>query len=118
MILEGITEDTIHGKELCEKLLTLLESSKSEYASDLIPDLSYINNRAECVTGIEIESVEYHCGNDYTLNYKFDWSVYNGCADMDEMDTIHTHVSFSIEYNGFINFDLSCLEERSTAGEL
>lgn len=118
MILEGLTGEVVNGGAFCQTLNEFLEKKKSIYEDQLIPDLSYINNRAECVTGIEIECIEHHFSNEYTLNYKFDWTVYNGCANMDEMDTIETHIFFTVEIDGTIHFELSQLERRSTAGEL
>jgi len=118
MLLEGINEKTQHGEHLCSALSELLNKEKTDYEYQLIPDLDYINHRAECVTGIEIESVQYQSNNEYILIYSFEWCVYNGCADMDEQDTIEESALFTVEDDGSIIIDFSISEERSTADEL
>ncbi|MFT5637097.1 MAG: hypothetical protein ACI89T_002572 [Cognaticolwellia sp.] len=118
MFLDGIKPGVKHGSHLCKSLFDLLKKEKSSYEEKLIPDLSYINHRAECVTGIEIESVQYESHNQYSLIYSFEWFVYNGCADMDEQDTIEEQTSFTVEDDGSINIDFIISEVRSTADEL
>ncbi|MBW8192970.1 hypothetical protein K0504_18225 [Neiella marina] len=118
MVLEGLTSEIENGKAFCQTLCQFFEKQKETFENQLIPDLSYINNIAECVTGIEIKSVEHHFKNQYTLNYKFDWTVYNGCSDLDEMGTIAAHISFRVENDGSVHFDCSPLDDRSTADEL
>ncbi|WP_241149110.1 hypothetical protein [Photobacterium sanguinicancri] len=87
------------------------------YGSSLIPDLSHINSRAENHTGIDICEVTYLGGNEYQLEYGYQWSVYNGCADMDLEGEEDSSVSFTIDENGEIEFEFLDIEERDTREE-
>lgn len=112
-----VDENFVHGSDKTRMLEEFLTQHKSEYESDLIGDLSHINNRAENYNGIEIEQIEHITGNEYRMSYKYDWFVYNGCADMDEQDNEYDSVRFTIGMNGEIEFDIPELEERSTYNE-
>ena len=49
--------------------------------------------------------------------YSYEWTVYNGCADMNEQDTVEESVSFTLEDNGEIQFDFDVLSDRDTVNE-
>lgn len=108
---------TKHGKQTAMDLNGFLDSQKPYFERDLIPDLDFISHQAENHTGIEVVSVDHHINNEYTLTYRFDWSVYNGCSDMDESGTVEANISFTV-HTDRIEFDLSAVASRSTMDEL
>lgn len=118
MKLAGFKNNLIDGKGLCAELYDFLNKEKPQYEQKLIPDLSYINHIAECSTGIDITAIEHRSNNIYRLNYSLEWSIYNGCSDLDEKGTISTHVSFKRESDSSLVFDMSVLEASTSAGEL
>jgi hypothetical protein len=107
----------VHGHDKTRMIEEFLTKHKKEYEAQLIGDLSHINHRAENYNGIQIEQIEYQTSNEYCMTYKYDWFVYNGCADMDEQDNENGFVCFTVGGNGDIEFDMPELEERSTYNE-
>lgn len=71
MKLDRINENTEHGDHLCEDLSNLLYKEKESFQQKLIGDITHIHDRADCVHGIEIGSVEYKSYNEYLLEYNF-----------------------------------------------
>lgn len=106
-----------HGNGLCKELKIFLESNQKLFESSLIPDLSFINHRAENHTGIDINEVTYLEGNEYQLDYSYQWSVYNGCANMDLDGEKETEITFTIDENGDIEFEFLDIEVRDTFEE-
>ena len=72
-------------------------------------DLSHLSDRVDIYKGdIEIEHVHHSSENEYVLEYSFDWSIYNGCADMDESGVERNTVTFEVSENGELAFDDPC----------
>ena len=113
----NVDSNFVHGNEHSKNLETFLYKNKKKFESSLIHDLKHINHRAQNCTGIDIEDIQYQSNNEYILNYKYDWSIYNGCPDMEENDTEYDCISFTIEQNGIIEFDFTILDERTTHEE-
>lgn len=69
----GITDALIKSilSKHAERILTLLTVN----FSDVVP-------RAECYN-LNIEHVHDEGDGQFTVNYTFDYNVYNGCSDMD-----------------------------------
>jgi len=106
-----------HGVKQCKIIQDFLYKNKNEFESILIGDLAHINQRAECYNGIEIEHLQHVSGNEYQLDYSYEWNIYNGCSDMNEHEKENDSVFFEIDEQGKIHFDLTILEERSTHNE-
>ncbi|MFA0607283.1 hypothetical protein [Vibrio amylolyticus] len=117
MRIEGFDSSTQHGSQWNRKLTQFLVKNKDSFEGDLIPDLDFINHRAENHTGIDIGAVEHQTINEYVLSYSVDWDIYNGCADMEENGTIQVTIPFTVEHDGEIKFDYSIVESRSTVEE-
>ncbi|WP_430454927.1 hypothetical protein [Rheinheimera sp.] len=107
MLIYPLQSNEEVGEHLCQKLVKFLNSNKSEFQANLIGDLSYIDNRAACHTGIKIEDVQYHYGT-FMLYYSFEWTIYNGCADMEESGEEEESLEFTVdEESGEIEFSFS-----------
>ncbi|MGL6403447.1 hypothetical protein ACSZM0_20975 [Aeromonas hydrophila] len=106
-----------HGDSICSDLLDFLNKNKKSFENTLIPDLDYIDSRAENINGIEIEQVSYCGENQYLLEYNYDWSVYRGCSDMDEYGSNEDSITFIINDNGEIEFEHLEVTERNTIDE-
>ena len=100
MIFHSKSGEIKHGSHLCEELKAFLIEHEKFFGSSLVPDLSHINSRAENHTGIDIFDVTFLGGNEYQLDYQYQWSVYNGCADMDLEGEEDTAVTFVLENGG------------------
>ncbi|MFK5950198.1 MAG: hypothetical protein QM500_15645 [Methylococcales bacterium] len=118
LVLPNVTDSYVHGSNKCREIKIFLNLNKSFFEYSLIPDLSNINYRAECHTGIDIEHISYLCKNEYQIDYAYDWNVYNGCEDMEETGTEHESVIFSISDIGDIYFETEHMENRSSHDEL
>ncbi|MCU8129153.1 hypothetical protein M2H37_21780, partial [Vibrio vulnificus] len=117
MIFKSKSGEIEHGSQLCEELKAFLIEHENSFGSSLVPDLSHINSRAENHTGIDIFEVTFLGGNEYQLDYQYQWSVYNGCADMDLEGEEDTAVTFVLGNDGEIEFDILEVEERNTIEE-
>ncbi|WP_274008797.1 hypothetical protein [Vibrio parahaemolyticus] len=117
MIFQSMSGEIEHGTHLCQELKAFLVKHEESFGSSLVPDLSHINSRAENHTGIDILDVTFLGGNEYQLDYQYQWSVYNGCADMDLEGEEDSSVIFTLESDGEIEFDILEVEERSTIEE-
>jgi hypothetical protein len=106
-----------NGQAVCDALEKFFKENKGSFERTLIPDLSHIDSRAENINGIDIGEVTYQGNGEYQLDYSYDWSVYRGCSNMDEYDVCEESVVFSMDENGYIEFDTSHFEERDTIEE-
>lgn len=105
MLIFPLQPDTEVGPNLCADLFKFLIKHKSEFENKLVGDLSYIDNRANCQTGIEVEDVQYQQGT-FFLCYSFEWTIYNGCADMENSGSEEDNVDFTVdEDTGEIEFN-------------
>ncbi|WBA10767.1 hypothetical protein [Salinivibrio kushneri] len=117
MIFTNDGQPFSNGQAVCGALEKFLSTNKRSFERSLIPDLSHIDSRAENINGIDIDKVTYQGNGEYQLDYSYDWFVYRGCSDMNEYDECEEYVMFSMDENGYIEFDTSHLEERDTIEE-
>lgn len=99
-----------HGEQQCLHLAQVLKLQKNNFQLSLIPDLTYIHESAACSTGISITCVEYKKNNVYTLQYYYEWSLFNDCLDLNEDGIHYEKVDFSINESGIVLFDLSIFQ--------
>lgn len=104
--------------ELCKKLKLFIESNIEELEKELVSDLSHIDPLAVNSNGLSIENITHVQSNQYQLNYRYDYNIYNGCADMDANDEFSGRLIFIIGDDGKIKFEYPVYEERSTCDEL
>jgi len=118
LILPNVTEGFIHGDDKCPEISSYLNKHKSSFEYSLIPDLSYLNHRAECHTGIDIDHISYISKNEYQIDYSYDWNIYNGCDGLNDSGTENECVIFTISKSGEIEFETEHFEARSTHDEI
>ncbi|OBU16388.1 hypothetical protein AYY19_04315 [Photobacterium aquimaris] len=117
MIFTNNGQPLSNGEAVCDALEEFLKINKERFEHSLIPNLSHIDHRAENINGIDIGDVTYQGNGEYQLDYSYDWSVYRGCSDMDQYDECEESVVFTIDENGYIEFDTSHFEQRDTIEE-
>lgn len=105
------------GQHNCVVLMQALELAKDEFQRSLIPDLSHIDVMAHNQNGIVIQSVTYLGGDEYLLEYSYDWEVFNGCIDVHETGIERNKTKFSLSEQGRIEFDLNAFQDRDTLEE-
>jgi hypothetical protein len=103
---------------ICRELKALIEEHIDEISSEIVSDLSHIDDRAYSVTGLEIISVSHAEDNQYSLDYKYDYNIYNGCSDLNVNDDVCESLSFTVHEDGELEFDFPEYEKRSTFDEL
>ena len=103
--------------EFTAKLKKFVEDSLDLFAGELIGDLSHIHSRAECHSGVNIDGFHKSSEGEYQLDYSYDWSVYNGCADMDESDSVTESTFIYVDEDGEVEIDIPEFEEKSTVEE-
>lgn len=91
---------------LCGELEKFLTENASEFEGELVGDLSHIDQRAENHTGVEIDQVSYHGGNEFMLEYTYQYHIYNGCADMDGSGEKSEHTTFTLQPNGTLEIEI------------
>ncbi len=111
------TEPLNHGHELCSELEAFLQQNKASFEHKLIVDLSHIDHMAHNLTGINIDKVVFVNGQQYQLEYSFDWELNRGCSDIHDHGVQHERVAFIIESNGFININFPIVDSRDTCDE-
>ena len=112
--LHNIKQD---DRDFTSALQKFLEPCVEKFSPDLIGDLSHINSRAECYTDINIENLDKSCDGEYQLDYSYEWSVYNGCADMDESGQVEGVTFVYVSDEGDVEIKILEVEERTTIDE-
>ncbi|SJL83779.1 hypothetical protein VPAL9027_01757 [Vibrio palustris] len=117
LIFSSSMQPLVNGAELCSELAIYLALNKSDFEQRLIPDLTYIDQTAHNVNGIQVERVEYITGELYQLYYGVDWEVFRGCSDIYETGIQHEKVSFTLHHDGVIEMEFPSYHERDTHDE-
>ncbi|AGH80875.1 hypothetical protein PCNPT3_04665 [Psychromonas sp. CNPT3] len=117
MYLGKIPNITQDDPDVIAKLQTFIESCVDEFSAGLIGDLSHINLGAECSAGINVEGLHKITEGEYQLNYSYTWFIYNGCADMDESDSVEGATVIYMSDDGDIDIKLLEVEARNTIDE-
>ncbi|USP06030.1 hypothetical protein LGV68_01610 [Vibrio sp. LQ2] len=118
MIFTPLSQPIEHGPALCDALKDFLIAHKSTFQEKLIPDLSYIDDMAHNVNGIEIQSVHHLAKNRYQIEYSYDWDLFLGCSDINQSGTGHDHIRFTLDPEGQINMEYLFPDELDTSDEL
>lgn len=118
MIFTPLSQPMEHGPALCDALKDFLIANKNTFQDKLIPDLSYIDDMAHNVNGIEIQSVHHLTENRYQIEYSYDWELFLGCSDINQSGIGHDHIRFTLDPEGQINMEYLFPDERDTNGEL
>ena len=96
-------------------LQSLLEDNESDFSSVLDCDVSHIDRRAE-VHAVRIMAVNIS-GSQIEVSYDVEYSIYNGCKDMDVNDAESLHVFGDLTDEGWAFDEYVPPEPRSTVDE-
>lgn len=90
--------------------------------SDLVPaltsGLSFYSENARYVEG-SLEIIEINCiGNsEYSMSYRYQWSIFNACIDISGDEYINDSVTFTLTEKGLV-FEVIDNSRPSSADEL
>ncbi|ROR26881.1 hypothetical protein FB440_1213 [Vibrio crassostreae] len=118
MLFDRKPEPAVDGAELCSELTDFLTEISNEFESKLVPDLSYIDEMAHVVNGINIKNVVHVNANQYRLQYSFDWELFLGCSDRNETGVENGSVLFTLEDDNVLNINFPNYGSRDTSDEL
>ncbi|NPA72299.1 MAG: hypothetical protein GXO35_05665 [Gammaproteobacteria bacterium] len=99
-------------------LLDFLNTQYESIQHALIRDLTFISQLAHYKSGLKIERVVPIEPGVFQLYFHYQWHIFQGCLDLDEMGEINDKVTFIVTEQGQVVFDLSLFEGASTADEL
>lgn len=105
----------LNAQEMESHLNSLANDTESDFRGALDLDVSHIDNRAEAY-GVRITDVDMDATS-ISVSYEVDYSIYNGCKDMDIDDSEELFVSGVRTTDGWV-FDESIPHpKRTTADE-
>lgn len=103
------------AKEMEKHLQSLIDDDESDFANALDYDVSHIDLRAQ-VYAVRVTQVEIH-GSRIVVTYELEYSIYNGCADMDVQDSEELHVHGDLTADGWAFNEHVPPHKRSTVEE-
>ena len=99
-----------------ERLLqSLIEDDESDFSDALDHDVSHIDQRAQ-VYAVRITDVDIN-GSQIAVAYELEYSIYNGCKDMDVQDEEELHVFGELTDEGWAFDEHVPPQKRSTVDE-
>jgi hypothetical protein len=66
---------------------------------------------------VQFTNVTLGSGDSITIEYEYDWSLYRGCSDMNEADTVEAHISGTYKDGSFEFPIIPSTTDRSTYDE-
>lgn len=117
-MLKMISSD-IYGKNPAVKeLQEIIQCSLSEIEEPLIGDLSYFSENARYEpNSMEIVSITQTGESIYSMSYRFKWTIFNGCLDINADEFTTQNVTFSVTPEG-LEFDIIDMSRGTTSDEL
>ena len=117
-MLKMIPSD-IYGKNPSVKeLQEIIQRSLSEIEEPLIGDLSYFSENARYEpNSLQIVSITQTDTNQYSMSYRYKWTIFNGCLDINADEFTTQNVTFTVRPEGF-EFDIIDTSRGTTADEL
>ena len=109
----------IYGKNPAVKeLQEIIQCSLSEIEEPLIGDLSYFSENARYEpNSMEIVSITQTGESIYSMSYRFKWTIFNGCLDINADEFTTQNVTFSVTPEG-LEFDIIDMSRGTTSDEL
>ncbi|KAB8305685.1 hypothetical protein EH227_24240 [Rouxiella chamberiensis] len=109
----------INEKILSPQVLQqIIECTLSEIEAPLIGDLRYFSENAQYEpSSLQIVSITQIDKNYYSMTYRFRWTVFNGCLDINAEEFMMQSVTFHVKPEG-LEFDIIELNKGTTADEL
>lgn len=78
------------ARDMEKFLQSLIDDNESDFLDALDMDVSHIDQRAQ-VDAIRVTDVDIN-GSSIAVTYDLEYSIYNGCKDMDVQDAEELHV--------------------------
>ncbi|MDW5505624.1 hypothetical protein R6Y99_12240 [Pseudomonas lundensis] len=101
-----------------KKLKKVINDKMSELAPALTSGLSFYSESARYAEGsLEILDIQEMSNGQYSMSYRYKWTIFNGCLDISAEEYISDSVTFSLAEPGLI-FDIIDNSRPSTADEL
>lgn len=113
--MDKIIVPTLPTAREMEELLQSLIDDESDFSSALDHDVSHIDRRAQ-VHAVRITNVDIN-GSQIVVTYDLEYSIYNGCKDMDIVDTEELHVFGELTDEGWAFDEYVPPPKRTTVDE-
>lgn len=99
-------------------LIKIIEPNLSQIETDLVGDLSYYSESSQYTPGsLKIMSITATSNEQYSMSYRFKWSIFNGCLDINAEEFTNECVSFKVKNHG-LEFDIIDTKRSTSAEEL
>lgn len=100
------------------ELKQLIETNIDKIEAPLTAGLSYYSYNARYTPGsIVIKSIELLHSQAYSMSYTYDWTIFNGCLDLNSVEISNESVSFIVKPEG-LEFDIIDFSAAGTESEL
>ncbi len=100
------------------ELKQLIESNIDKIEVPLTAGLSYYSYNARYTPGsLVIKSIELLKNQVYSMSYTYDWTIFNGCLDLNAAEVSKESVSFIVKPEG-LEFDIIDFSSAGTENEL
>ncbi|CAI1649200.1 Uncharacterised protein [Serratia quinivorans] len=110
--------DTMTEALSVKKLKKVINEKISELVPALTSGLSFYSESARYAEGsLEILDIQELSSSQYSMSYRYKWTIFNACLDISAEEYISDSVTFSLTEAGLI-FDLIDNSRPSTADEL
>lgn len=117
-MLKIIPIDIIGKNSSLEELQKIILRSLSEIEESLIGDLSYFSENAHYEpNSLHIVSIVQTDKTQYSMSYRFKWTIFNGCLDINADEFTTQNVTFRVTHQG-LEFDIIDMSRVSSADEL
>ncbi|QLK63206.1 hypothetical protein GE278_05535 [Enterobacteriaceae bacterium Kacie_13] len=101
-----------------KELQEIIQRSLSEIEEPLIGDLSYFSENARYEPdSLQIVSITQTNESQYSMSYRYKWTVFNGCLDINADEYTTQNVTFRVKPEG-LEFDIIDTSRGTTADEL
>ncbi len=98
-------------QDVIEKQISVIEAL-------LVGDLSYYSENAQYTLGsLRVTSITKMGRDAYSMGYKFKWTIFNGCLDINAEEYTTEKVSFIVKTHA-LEFDIIDTERSAMADEL
>lgn len=110
--------DTMTEALSVKKLKKMINDKMSELVPALTSGLSFYSESARYAEGsLEILDIQNVSSNQYSMSYRYKWTIFNACLDISAEEYISDSVAFSVVETG-LTFDVIDYSRPSTADEL
>lgn len=101
-----------------KKLKKVINARMSELVPALTSGLSFYSESARYSEGsLEILDIHKLSDHEYSMSYRYKWTIFNACLDINAEEYINESVFFSVTESG-LRFDIIDNSRPSTADEL